>query len=46
MFGRISPAARLSFSSGVACFPADADDIVTLQRVADKRLYAEKASIG
>lgn len=46
MLGRISPAARLSFSSGVACFPADADDIVTLQRVADKRLYAEKASVG
>ncbi len=35
--------AKLQFSAGVAGFPGDADDIVALQRMADERLYADKA---
>ncbi len=40
------PSAALSFSWGVACFPVDTDDVAELQRIADKRLYADKASVG
>ena len=36
--------AQLRFSAGVASLPADADDIVALQRIADERLYADKAA--
>jgi diguanylate cyclase (GGDEF)-like protein len=46
VLGRITPAAGLSFSSGVACFPSEAPDVVTLQRIADRRLYEDKASVG
>ncbi|MHB8507010.1 MAG: GGDEF domain-containing protein [Acidimicrobiales bacterium] len=32
------------FSAGLACFPSDADDAVALQKLADERLYADKAA--
>lgn len=40
---RAVPGAQIGFSAGVACFPDDAKDIATLTRVADERLYADKA---
>jgi diguanylate cyclase (GGDEF)-like protein len=36
----------LRFSAGVASFPEDAEDAETLQRIADTRLYADKASVA
>jgi len=41
---RAVPDAGIRFSAGVACFPVDAEDGFTLMRVADERLYADKAS--
>ena len=35
---------RLSFSYGLACFPADGSDMDSLIAVADKRLYAMKSA--
>jgi diguanylate cyclase (GGDEF)-like protein len=43
---RAVPTARIRFSAGVACFPRDADDADRLQRIADQRLYADKATIA
>lgn len=42
---RAVPGAKIGFSVGVACFPDDAKDIATLTRVADERLYADKAPV-
>jgi diguanylate cyclase (GGDEF)-like protein len=38
--------AGIRFSAGVATFPHDSDDAVELQRIADRRLYEDKASVG
>ncbi len=38
------PETGVGFSAGVACFPADADDPVRLQALADERLYLDKAA--
>ncbi len=38
------PGRGVHFSAGVACFPADAEDAVRLQHLADERLYADKAA--
>jgi diguanylate cyclase (GGDEF)-like protein len=46
LIGGVYPYGQLSFSWGAACFPADAADVVSLQMVADERLYADKASLG
>ncbi len=40
---RAVPEATVGFSVGVACFPADTDDPLTLTDLADQRLYAAKA---
>jgi diguanylate cyclase (GGDEF)-like protein len=42
---RSASTARIGFSVGVAAFPADADDAVSLQRIADERLYADKTGL-
>ncbi len=37
------PETSVGFSVGIACFPADADDPLRLQAIADERLYLDKA---
>jgi diguanylate cyclase (GGDEF)-like protein len=44
--GGVYSTTAMSFSSGVACFPADAVNVADLQKIADERLYADKASLG
>jgi diguanylate cyclase (GGDEF)-like protein len=42
---RAVPDAAIRFSAGFACFPDDAEDGESLMRVADQRLYVDKASL-
>jgi diguanylate cyclase (GGDEF)-like protein len=41
---RAVPDAGVRFSAGVALYPHDAGDVATLMRVADERLYLDKAT--
>ncbi len=43
---RAVPETQLRFSAGVALFPQEAEDGVTLSKLADERLYAEKTAVS
>lgn len=43
---RAVPDTDVSFSVGVACFPADTDDLEALTTLADARLYRAKAALS